>query len=1677
MDGSTQLASVIVNGSGAAAFSTSALVAGAHTISAVYGGDANFNGSTSTALAQTVKAVTGLSLTLTPASTIPYGPEEWGFSLASNGGISPTGTVNVVAIAPNSNSIGFVGFPTNIQGAGFNGGTVVVGTFPAGVYTIQATYSGDSLNEPATTSQILTVTKAVLTVTAANASRSFGVPNPAFSVTYTGFRSGDSLQNSLTGAPAINSAATIASPPGAYPITAGLGTLSAPNYSFAFVNGTLTITQASSATTLSSSRNPSVYQQTVTLTANVSTPVTGTPTGSISFMDGSTQLANVALNSNGAAAFSTPALVAGAHSITAVYSGDANFTGSTSAALTQTVRKESSTVALSSSRDPSTFGGSVTFSATANSAAGPLTGSISFMDGSIQLASVAIDGNGAAAFSTSALVGGAHTITAVYSGDANFTGSTSTALTQTVNKAASTVALSSSNNPSTFGASVIFSAMASSGAGTPTGSISFMDGSTQLASVALNSNGAAAFSTSALAAGGHSITAVYSGDANFNGSTSAVLAQTVNKAASTLALSSSSDPSTFGASVTFSASASSAAGTPTGSISFMDGSTQLASVALNSNGVAAFSTSTLATGAHSITAVYSGDANFTGSASTALTQTVNKAASAVALSSSSDPSIFGAFVTFSASVSDTSAGSTGTPTGMVAFHDGTSTLGTAALSSSGIATITTNSLSEGSHSISATYAGDGNFSASSSTPRSQLINPASTNVTLSASANPATFGTAVTFSAAVLDTSTGSAGTPTGPVTFKDGTTTLGTAVLNASGIATLTINSLAQGSNAITAIYAGDGNFMGSSSASIAEVINAASTSVVLSSSANPATFGTAVTLSATVTDTSTGSTGTPSGSVTFMDGVNAVGKETLSSSGVAALTVNSLGQGSHTITAVYAGDANFSESSSGPINELIDAASTSVTLSSSANPATFGTAVTLSATVGDTSTASTGTPTGGVTFKDGAGSLGRTNLNKSGIATLVISSLPQGSHSIAATYAGDGNFSGSSSTPLSEEINPASTNVTLSASANPATFGTTVTLSATVTDASTGSTGTPTGAVTFKDGTVVLGTATLNLSGVANITTNSLSEGSHSITAAYEGDSNFNGSSSTAIAEVVNPATTTVSLAASANPAIFGTSITLSATVVDTSTGSVGTPTGAVTFRDGAATLGTAALNNSGIASLTINSLTQGSHVVTAIYGGDGNFAGSSSTPIAEVINAASSSVTLSSSASPAIFGTTITLSATVTDTATGSIGTPTGSVTFKDGANVLGKGSLNSSGVATLDVSSLGQGSHSVTAIYSGDPDFSGSSSAPINQVISAAGTAVTLSSSVDPATFGTAVTLSAAVTDASAGSTGTPTGTVVFKDGSTTLGMGTLNNGVASFEINSLAGGSHSITAIYSGDADFAGSSSSPISQVINPASTSVTLSSSANPAMFATAVTFSATVADASPGSSGTPAGVVIFKDGVDTIGTGTLSNGGVAAFTISSLTSGSHSITAIYPGNGNFSGSTSPVLDQVALGPPDFTLSVSPAAGSVPQGQPLQLQVTVAGVNGFQGTITLGCNHLPATVECNFSQPNAKITLAASSGTSTLDVSTVATFVQTAGLVGVFVAFFSLNGARRKRFGRLRKTFVIIALLIVSFLVFACGGHVQYLQTDGTPRGSYTVTVTGASGNITHTQDITLTVR
>src|SRR5581483_2919589 len=177
--------------------------------------------------------------------------------------------------------------------------------------------------------------------------------------------------------------------------------------------------------------------------------------------------------------FTTSTLTVGTHAITAVYSGDTNFITSTSTAVLQTVNPGATTTALTSAPNPSVFGQAVLFTATVTAVApatGTPTGTVSFMEGATTLGMGALDGNGQATFTTSALAVGPHTITAVYSSDETFATSTSPAITQTVNPASTTTALMSAPNPSEFGQPVLFTATVTPvapGAGFPTGTVTF----------------------------------------------------------------------------------------------------------------------------------------------------------------------------------------------------------------------------------------------------------------------------------------------------------------------------------------------------------------------------------------------------------------------------------------------------------------------------------------------------------------------------------------------------------------------------------------------------------------------------------------------------------------------------------------------------------------------------------------------------------------------------------------------------------------------------------------------------------------------------------------------------------------------------------------------------------------------------------------------------------------------------------------------------------------------------------------------------------------------------------------------------------------------------------------------------------------------------------------------------
>ena len=432
-----------------------------------------------------------------------------------------------------------------------------------------------------------------------------------------------------------------------------------------------------------------------------------------------------------------------------------------------------------------------------------------------------------------------------------------------------TTTVTSSLNPSTVGQSVTFTATVTTGAGTGalTGTVSFMDGANVLAAaVPVNAAGVATFATAALAVGSHSITAAYSGDTGHSSSVSAPpLIQVVKPVASptVTAVTSSSNPSTFGQSVTFTAQVSTVAGTGTltGTVSFSDGATVLAAAVPLKAGVATFATAALAVGSHSITVAYSGDTAHSASTSTPpLVQVVVAQAASptvTAITSSLNPSTLGQSVTFTAEV--LTAAGTGALTGTVSFSDGATVLTAAVPVNGTVATFATTALVVGSHSITATYSGDAAHSASTSSPPlvQVVVNPASspTVTGVTSSLNPSTFGQSVTFTAAVSAV----AGTSslTGTVSFKDGGTVLATGVALNAGVATFATSALAVGSHSITAIYGGDSMHSGSTSTAVTQVVNKANTTAGYTLSVTPAALTLNSSQNATVTVTLTSTDG----------------------------------------------------------------------------------------------------------------------------------------------------------------------------------------------------------------------------------------------------------------------------------------------------------------------------------------------------------------------------------------------------------------------------------------------------------------------------------------------------------------------------------------------------------------------------------------------------------------------------------------------------------------------------------------------------------------------------------------------------------------------------------------------------------------------------------------------------
>ncbi len=292
-------------------------------------------------------------------------------------------------------------------------------------------------------------------------------------------------------------------------------------------------------TTITASTLAALTNESITFTATVTGPTSAVPGGAVEFFDGATIIGGGVLNSAGVATFTTSKLAVGIHRITATYEGNLTYHNSSSpSCCAVSVRQDFLTSTTLAANSPTTYGQLATLTATVkalNLNAGIPAGSIVFTDGQTVLGTVTLTASGTATLTGVKLPAGLNVIIASYQGGGQFDTSSSARCDLAIARASTAMTLATSLPSASVGQSVTFTATVSSlasGTGSPTGSVSFYDGLTLLGTVALNSNGVATFSTSALTVADHTIRAVYQLTTDFLNSSASVVQKVVAKKAS-----------------------------------------------------------------------------------------------------------------------------------------------------------------------------------------------------------------------------------------------------------------------------------------------------------------------------------------------------------------------------------------------------------------------------------------------------------------------------------------------------------------------------------------------------------------------------------------------------------------------------------------------------------------------------------------------------------------------------------------------------------------------------------------------------------------------------------------------------------------------------------------------------------------------------------------------------------------------------------------------------------------------------------------------------------------------------------------------------------------------------------------------------------------------------------------
>ncbi len=752
-------------------------------------------------------------------------------------------------------------------------------------------------------------------------------------------------------------------------------------------------------------------------------------------------------------------------------------------------------------------------------------------------------------------------------------------------------------------------------------------------------------------------------------------------------------------------------------------------------------------------------------------------------------------------------------------------------------------------------------------------------------------------------------------------------------------------------------------------------------------------------------GASATPTGTITWSSSQSGFGGSTsvaLNGGGVANSPTFQLPGGTYTIVSTYSGDGTYASDT------------TSTTLTVTAEPANFTITAPATATLGGTVTVTAnvsspsgiGIPSGSVTTTL-TGATTQTNFitgnsSSSASAAFTFNVNQAGTLAITANCtSGDQSFTCYNQQTASVNVPKLTPTVSLALSTMTPASGASITFTSAVTGVSAAA---PTGTIVIQDNGATIATITLP----ATSASAPLGSGtSHSITAMYSGDGNYNVATSTSVSATSGTAASTTTVTAFPTSFPYGQTTTLVIAVAPTSGTQVNNtpPSGTVTVTAGTQTPVTQPLSG-GNANVTLTGLTPGTYPIKVSYPGDTNYSASTNTSATVTVTPFAATITPMLSYYMFTQGSTQTLTVQFASATNGPVPqnaafTATLNGTVYPGTFSINGGDVNATGQVTIAAPVAGTYPLQVACVANADftcntpaaitvTSTATTTTAPPTSGTSPTSTVLT-SSSASPAA-GAAVTLTATISStASPAITTAVTGTVTFYDGTTVLTTSPVtlagNAYVATASVTLTGSTTHSLTAVYSGDTTFAKSTSAVVSVTSAASASAITLTATSTSGDAGQAITFTARVT----GSTLTgvvPTGSVTFYLGgatpsaLATIGLGYGGPGvSIATFTTTGLPAGSQTIYAVYSGDGNFSAVTSNII---TLGLADYSVAFTPATLSLTAGQSSSVTVAVGVLGSYGGTVSLSCTPPTNTlITCAFSP--STITGA---GVSTLTVTT-----------------------------------------------------------------------------------------